>query len=267
MFTVSLRPHALLSRFRPLRLDTLQCRIRYFQRTGLALGLFRTHFPDQALPPNLPQLDWWQILAIFLDQAEQANWFETDSYLLDQAWATWMEDPTEGGDSMAAFLHYITGRLHGFGPGNTIFDYPPLELMRALFLPEVEAVTAGVMDQAGLDDFIDHWTEADRNRAWQWLNQIETDPGLYHEPTRWLPELVRWACGRTGNFLLDMYSHRQSGWLRWDDAEEVRVAYRRAQPVMAHLQRLMTWYEQDPARLALLTQCLTKGVNYDHLDW
>jgi hypothetical protein len=99
------------------------------------------------------------------------------------------------------------------------------------------------------------------------LLAIETDPGCYPEPVRWLPELVRWACGKTGNFILDRPASPPYLHLGWDQLLEVKTAWLRARPLLAQRDRLMRWYEQDPARLTLLADVLMDGKNHDYLDW
>lgn len=264
-----LKPGAFLARRRPVGLTALGRRLRAAHRTGLALQLLAEFFPEQVTGRyrNLAGQSWWQLLHHLVSLVEGERWFEIDWESLNLAWAAWEEEPAEAGRQLALWLQYVPVRLHGFSPGDSLFEYPPLELMRALFDPELTTVSSNVLIEAELWDNLAGWGAADRARAWERLNELEADPGLYPEPARWLPELVRWACGRTGNFLLDRFSRHPGLWLSWRDAPEIRIAYRRAQPALAQLTRLMAWYEADPARLALLARCLTEGVNHDHLDW
>ena len=78
----------------------------------------------------------------------------------------------------------------------------------------------------------------ERARAWEILRGVEQNPGRYPEPVRWLPELARWACRRTGNPLLDRPSaahwvepYHDGLWLSWEsepEVEQTRSAWRRA---------------------------------------
>ena len=72
---------------------------------------------------------------------------------------------------------------------------------------------------------VDPQTLADRAGVWERLRAIEADPGRYPEPVRWLPELARYACGRTGNPILDceLDPGGQGPWFSWAaDLEQVR---------------------------------------------
>ena len=107
-----------------------------------------------------------------------------------------------------------------------------------------------------------------RAGAWERLRAIEADPGRYPEPVRWLPELARWACRRTGNFILDQTFDLERGpWLSWQDPEQARTAWRRARPVIEQFRRLTEWVEADESRLTLLAYALMEGNHYDELEW
>jgi hypothetical protein len=145
-----------------------------------------------------------------------------------------------------------------------------MELMRALLNdPFVEEVSPDLLTAVEIYDGLSDWTEADRETAWERLRAIEADPGRYPEPVRWLPELARWACGRTGNFILDQsFDLNRGPWLSWqNDLEQVRTAWRRARPVIDQFHRLIDWVEADQSRLTLLTYALMEGTHYDHLEW
>ena len=113
-------------------------------------------------------------------------------------------------------------------------------------------------------------SETDREAAWARLHRIEADPGRYPQPVRWLPELARYACGRTGNPILDceLDPGGQGPWFSWAaDLEQVRAAWRRAQPVLAQFRNLITWSEAGSSRLTLLATSLMEGIDYDQLEW
>ena len=145
-----------------------------------------------------------------------------------------------------------------------------MELMRVLLDSSAGAVSSELLIAAELYDALDDWTETDREAAWARLHQIEADPGRYPEPVRWLPELARYACGRTGNPILDceLDPGGQGPWFSWAaDLEQVRAAWRRAQPVLTQFRNLITWGEADSSRLTLLATSLMEGINYDQLEW
>jgi hypothetical protein len=237
----------------------------------LALNLLETLYPlnlDQKYDDDLAGVGWWEILADLLNQIEQNDDFQVDWNRLNEAWAHWEADPAENGDRFAAYLHYIPVTLYGFG-GQNISGYPPLELMRALFSENVAPVTPDLLINIELYDGLEEWRVHCRDRAWERLDNIESDPGSYPEPVRWLPELVRWACSCTGNCILDQAFDTQANrpWFTWDNLSEIKIAWQRARPAIRQLERLMAWYEHDPGNLSLLADFLMGGGAFDELCW
>jgi hypothetical protein len=162
-------------------------------------------------------------------------------------------------------------KLYGF-VDEALFECPPMELLHALLAPadEVNAVSVQLLEQAGIDEELDEiWLEADRQRAWALLYTIENNPGQYPEPARWLPELARWACRRTGNVILDRHfdPYRDGPWFRWNELSEVQNTWQRAQPVIHALDRLRVWAEADPDNLAALARFLMRGGSTEPLNW
>jgi hypothetical protein len=184
-----------------------------------------------------------------------------------------MNDPEEEqGDHLAVFLHYLPVTLYGFTDGETLFEFPPMELLHALLANcEIHAVSSQLLIESEIYDNLEQWDEQNRTSAWQRLEQIEADPGRYPEPVRWLPELARWACHRTGNFMLDQQfdPYHNGPWLTWreNDLLQVQTAWRRAKPVIEVFHRLMQWYEADSANLLKLADFLMQGGNCEQLDW
>lgn len=261
-----LRPWRVLARFRPVTIRAASGRLREFYRLGQAAGLVAGHLPH-LLSDELAGLAWYQVLAFFLEEVEKAGWFEIDMEAVDYAWRLWQFDEDDDGDHLAHFLAYIPVRLYGVND-EAADESPVLELMRFLF-GGPRPLNEAVISRAGLHDLIEGWDRAAAARAWGWLERIEADPGQYPEPARWLPEFVRWACGRTGNYILDSWRGAlfSVSPFTWEMAGEVRVAWRRAWPVLDRFEGLVAWLEQDEARLALLARCLIEGINYDHLEW
>jgi hypothetical protein len=148
-----------------------------------------------------------------------------------------------------------------------------MELLHALLAPapEVNAISAQLLECAEIYEELDEvWLEADRERAWELLYTVENNPAQYPEPVRWLPELARWACRRTGNVILDRQfdPHRDGPWFRWDDdLAEVQNVWQRAQPVIDVLDRVRAWAEADDNNLAALARFLMRGDSTDRLDW
>lgn len=272
-----LRPWTLLQRLRPVKVETLTTQLHGYERTITGLRHLQKFFPETLNEyDDLANTGWWEVLAHLVSLVEEAGWWETDWDVLNEAWAYWMEEPKENGDRMATFLEYIPAKSYGFTP-ETLLEYPPMELLSALLDSSTGAVSSDLLVAVELYDGINDWSEADREGVWSRLHTIEADPGLYPEPVRWLSELARWVCRRTGNHLLDRPAVVPGGgpspdnlWLRWTsdaEVEQVKSAWRRAQPVIDQFRRLMKWYEADPSRITLLANFLMEGINHEQLDW
>jgi len=268
-----LRPWALLERLRPVKLEALTHQLRGYERLNLALRLIQQHFPAALADyADLSSTGWWEVLAHLANLVEEQSWFEVNWPVLNEAWAYWMQDPDEEqGDHLAVFLHYIPVTLYGFTDDETLFEFPPMELLHTLLADcDIGAVSSQLLIDAEIYDNLDSWRQQDREAIWQLLHGIEADPGRYPEPVRWLPELARWACHRTGNVMLDRHvdPYQAGPWFSWHhDLDEIRHAWRRAQPVIQVFQRLMNWYEHDSSNLAKLANFMMNGGNTDELDW
>jgi hypothetical protein len=277
-----LKPWAALHRLRPIRTAALAGHLREYSRTVSAVRLLAQHVPAAlaAYPDLSGRPLWWDLLADLINSAEELDWFEADWELLNLAWAGWMEGAEAGdesdGNKMAAFLRHIPVKLYGLTPG-AVLASPPIELFHALLSDQVQAVSAELLIALEIYDthFEDVWSAPERTQAWQRLQAIEADPGRFPEPVRWLPELARWACHTTGNPLLDLalppQLHLDSDWppvpFTWDDLETVRVAWRRAKPVIAQLERLETWLKNDESRFIRLFEFFKEGKYDDEFNW
>lgn len=270
--STQLRPWAPLLRLRPVKVETLISQLNNYERTIAGLRLIERHFPAAlAGYDDLGQTGWWEIVAHLNNLVEESGWWEADWSALNEAWAWWMEDPGENGERLARYLTYIPARHYGLDP-ETILTFPPLELLHVLLDGTAGVASTDLLIAIELYDGIDQWSETDREAAWALLETIEADPGLYAEPVRWLPELARWACRRTGNHLLDRTFDPDGDGprLRWAveaEVEQTRSAWRRARPLIAQFKRLMEWYEADTSRLTFLANFLMEGINHEQLDW
>ncbi|MBE7556815.1 MAG: hypothetical protein HS126_37710 [Anaerolineales bacterium] len=196
-----LRPWAALPRLRPVKVETLTNQLSNYERTIIGLRLVEQHFPEALADyGDLAQTGWWEILAHLNNLVEEAGWWEVNWTALNEAWAWWMEESKENGDRLAIFLTYIPVRHYGLNQ-DTILKFPPMELLYVLLDGSVGVASSDLLIAIELYDGIDQWDQADRDAAWARLHAIEADPGLYPEAVRWLPELARWACHRTGNHL------------------------------------------------------------------
>ncbi len=264
------RPGVLLRRLRPVGLAAVVRQMQHYSRTVRAAQLMETHFPDglAAYRPVL-EVGWWEVLIDLGHKIEEDGWFELDWELLDLAWAGWMEDrENDAGDALARFLEYIPVQLYGL-TGAHYRQYPAME-MGHILLAETPAIKPSphLLAAAELYNRLDKWRRSNRAAAWERLQAIEVDPGRYPEPVRWLPELARWAVKRTGNFILDRSFDPNSGpWVPWTDIEQVKVAWRRAGPVIEQFHRLNQWVTADESRLTLLAYALMEGNHYDKLEW
>lgn len=271
-----IKPWAILYRTRPLKLERLKNHVQEVERLYLALKLLRTHFPHalvEQYPGSLKGQFWYQVLAHFLNEVEQHDWFEIDWQPLNEAWQHWLEaGDEENGDHLAVYLHCIPLRMYGFSLDN-LHTAPAMELLRILLAREgqVEVVSAQLLIDAEIYDQLEtDWSERHRESIRHLLDQIEADPGAWPEPVRFLPELVRWACGQTNNILLDRQfrPYHNGPWLRWDHhLTDLRGAYRRTKPLRNHLARLTAWVDEDAGRLARLAKFLMHGGSTDDLDW
>lgn len=243
-------------------------------RACKAIALLRQHFPDHLPRLNGPlRLEEWPvIMTVFLEAVETAGWFEVNWLVLSEAHQFMLSDNSDHGDRLALFLTYIPVKMLGLR-NEQIFEMPPMELLRALLHSEVEVVTTSLQIATELYDSLEEWRASEENRkeAWGRLRQIETNPLDYPEPLRFLPELARWACGNTGNPLLDQHfdPRRNGPWFRWDtELAVVRSAWRRAAPVREAYLRLMNWYSHSGDNLVKLTNYITGATNdTDELNW
>jgi hypothetical protein len=266
--SVQLRPGVLLRRLRPVQLAAVVRQGQQYRRTVQGLKLLRQYFPAElAGYRDLASVGWWEILAVLANLVGESGWFEVDWDSLNLAWASWMEAADDEGDYLALFLEYLPVRLYGFSP-EELAEFPAMELFRVLLDERVVEASPNLLIASELYDGLSDWGETDRAAAWERLRAIEADPGRYPEPVRWLPELARYACRRTGNFILDQTFDLERGpWLSWREPEQVRTAWRRARPVIEQFRRLTQWVEADQSRLTLLAYALMEGNHYDELEW
>jgi hypothetical protein len=270
-----LKPWAALRLLRPVRFRRLTAASRDAARSCQAIALLRQHFPAQLprLAGALRLEEWPVTLTVFLDAVENEAWFEINWTVLGEAHQYMLSEAGDGGDRLALFLTYIPVKMLGFSHSDgKIFELPPMELLRVLLHTDVEVVTTSLRLEAHLD-WLEEWRRTDQNRqaAWARLRQIETNPTRYAEPVRFLPELARWACGNTGNPLLDQHfdPRRNGPWFRWDtELPLIRSAWRRAKPVYEAYLRLMEWYGRDPQHLIHLADYITGDIHdTNNLTW
>ncbi len=279
---VILYPWTIVKRLRPVSLTANIHYLHHYTRMVAALMLLRELFAEDELweqntpirvnanPAREADIGWWEVLGKIISLAEQQNWFAVNWQVLDEAWASWLVQD-DGGTKLATFLNFIPVQLFGF-VGEKLFECPPMELLHALLAPEdeINAVSAELLAQVGIERPLDEiWFEADREIAWRLLHTIETYPDQYPEPVRWLPELARWACRRTGNVLLDRHfdAYRDGPWFLWEELDTVKNAWFRAQPVKQALERVWKWVNDDPAHITALARFLMDGGSTDQLNW
>ncbi len=290
-------PWGPLRRYRPVHPSALRKFLLGYQRLDKAFRRHHHLFPERpitdaaqfgymqhvsthvyhAIPGMAPHnsVGWWQVLGSLANLVDEYEWLEIDWEVLNEAWAHWQgaeQGEATHGSHLAVYLDYIPVKMYGFDCNGPMYEFPPIELFHALFSTKctVQTVSADLLINIEVyDEFDNVWTPGDQQQAWQLLDEIESDPGQYSEPVRWLPELVRWACHQTGNPMLDKSfdPYRDGPWYPWDDIDEVRYAWQRAQNVIKAFHRLMEWYEADNSRLALLVYFLMEGGGADGLDW
>ncbi len=274
-----------LKRSRPLALSTVIETLRYYERLVAAIQLLegffpgetspftqmsrvRTHFSlDAAAYQQAEIVGWWQVLAHFFNRVEQADWFQLNWQVINEASACWAApEYQDSGEMLASYLTYIPLKMYGFTRRETLADTPPIELMHALLADNSDIVSARLLTEAELYDAFDEWDAVDRAAAWRFLKRIESDPLLWPEPARKLPELARWACHQTENPLLDQHfdPYNLGPWHTWHtEAHQLTSCWVRARPVIDAFQCLMTWYEHDPGRLASLAHFIITGAELE----
>lgn len=274
-------PWTLLKFARSPRLGALTRKLREYARTSQVLLLFSKHFP-WALKEykTISQPAWWEMLAHLLNLAETADWFQISWGDFRCGMAVWEEESDDNGNYLANFLEYIPVVSYGFTP-ESISNYPPMEMMFILLSNSDQVFSAprlsSVFAQYRLED---EWGPLERQQAWERLQAIENEPEQYPEPLRWLPGLARWACGNSGNPILDApplewdeddSNETQSPQQRplrfiWDDAERLRKVWGWARPIVEQLKNLLWWINQDETNLVRLFTFFVEG-DYDQLEW
>lgn len=264
-----------LQSFQPLRLQTLEEIVTPWQRSCKAWGLIATHFPQVNFAQEDGNLPWWEVAAKLFNHVEKNGFFEVNWRVLNTAWNIWRAvDETTGrpvdpnGNYLAMFLDCMP--ITFYGMETEIHQFPPLELLRTFLGREPKAVTAELLITTGLYDSykVEDWSEADRQRAWERVHRIERNPHKYPGPVRWIPNMARWACGDTGNVILDTtYKRFEDGpWYEWHTLQAIKRAWQRAHPIVLQREPFLKW-ASEPGRLARLTRFLMQDTKGDHYEW
>jgi hypothetical protein len=240
-----IKPWASLWRLRPLRLAALARWLQDHGRRERALQLVREFFPAELDHLQAPDLDWIDILTAFLALVEQAGWFGYDRDSVELAWQAFMEDPELNEEAMAVFLVQVPVELYGLSGPELLADrYLPLSLLKHL-LDETTPFTASAVRllhrKLNLEkSVVTDWSDAARQAAWQRLADIEARPERYPEPVRRLPALAHWACGNTGNRLLDRSGSclTEADFFTWQDVPALRRDWLAAEPLLQLRDRL-----------------------------
>lgn len=280
-----LRPWAALQRLWPIRLTAVNAQLQNCRRAIAGLHLLETLFP-QSLDEygDLAPMNWWDILVDLGQQVEAAGWFPIEWDILDEAWAAWLEHPGGNGDYLATFLHDIPLKLYGFNrepagiqlfqaePGLFVEFFPPMELLWGLLNDGAAEISSELFIAAELHNRLDRWDKAAREAAWERLHTIEVNPAAYPESVCWLPALARWACGRSGNPMLDWsysaYYGQSDSRLSWaTDLERAKTAWDEAKPLVEQFHKLMGWCQKSAGPLIFLADFIMEGKNAGQLDW
>lgn len=269
-----LNPYQVLTRLRPVKLWPIGKAIFPHLRRVQALFLLRRFFPGD-LWDVLPLDDWTDILRYFLFTIEAKYEIDMDWGTLDDLYQWAMEDSPEtdeededpawepGGYSwLAEALRVIPVRCFGWDTEGwnepQITDYPAMQLLQALLEPGGHEAPPG-----GGFAFLEHlgdWDEADKMEALDRLDRLDVS-GL-PEPLCWLPELGRYACGETGNDLLDQANgfEKWTGWHTWDELEAVAAQYVEARAVFEKMESFNAWAcpggEGSEERLRLISSLI-----------
>ncbi len=299
MFAIDTRtwpqaPHRVLRPGRTLaRVTGRSLRTPQYLRLERVLYLVETHFPASLADVEAISqgLYWVDAFGHFLALVKAAGWFDVCDWLLEDLWvaAQHEEDWEEDGEPMslwyfAGFLDGIPINLLGFGPGEIgwegadINQYPVLALLEGLvggvglykydhdrWLPKI--------NHNLLERQIQQWREgpiyqAHTGRTCDLVVQLGVLDQL-EPPLNAIPLAAQWACGETGNIVLDEYWDMNDEiwpdrWL-WDqDLGLIKQMWAEAMEIKQQIEPLLLWANQDQAKLQRVYEVVTATLRGDN---
>lgn len=254
----------ILRRFRPLRLETMGKTLNLEPRRIQALRLVYCYFPHK-MPEVIAYSGWMMILSHFLHQVND-TWFELDwaniamlDYLLRDDYPETEEeinDPqweSEVEKLLANLLEVVPFKCLSFedelNEESELGKSPSLNMLMGAFK------LTGPSDP-NLGDTAE--SRARKVAAWQHLNS--GDFSSLPEPLCWLPEVIKYVSGETGNTVLDKncdFLNWDENWYRWDkDVDLVMNLIRQAKEVRARITTFSKWADSDESRRRLIGDLL-----------
>ncbi len=260
-----LRPGLALARLGRKNGLVVQTQTTRWRRLGRAGDLIRTHFPEKpVVRANGWMPEWLAILNQFLIYVEEAGWFEWDYDILNEFYEMAQNDspPLEEVDGpdwwepaglaeCAQPLDIIPVRTFGF----TIDDWswkgdigrhPPLALLDGLLGEGQWLFSEADLDFSIFDKLPPITSAKDR---WRRLNTLDTTS--LSEPLCWLPEMARYACGQTGNIIMDTPRtdiNWMTDWYHWDNPTDlafIRQQWAETKVIRGRIQMFLEWCEGE----------------------
>lgn len=260
----------ILRRFRPLRLEVMCDALNLGPRRMQALRLVYRYFPDE-MPEVITHPEWMIILNHFLHLAND-NWFELDwanitmldYWLRDDYPETEeeMNDPqweSEVEKLLAKLLEFVPFKCLSFqdelNEDSEIGKSPILNVL-------MDAFKLDGPSDLNLGDTAE--SRARKAAAWQHLNA--GDFSSLPEPLFWLPEVINYVSGQTGNTVLDKncdFLNWDENWYRWDkDLDLVMNLIRQAKEARARISTFSNWADSDESRLHLIRDLLALPADF-----
>lgn len=260
-----------VARLQPIRLVVACWAFSPEPRRIMALHLIKQFFPEH-LPEAFLKGDWVDTLWFFLGLVDEQKWFELDWHNLEVLYEWYHQEyapePEEEYDSpywIEQVLRRIPARCYGFCPNGDEFDdvtaHPPLELLNILLTPGGHQVSSTLRDLVGNERlYALEWDKEDQISAWQWLGAQNLENSL-PEPLCWLLEVARYACGETGNGLLDTdpclegWEYFENSWTA-ENLEYLQAENQEAQTILEHVRQFEAW-ARGPEEMQWLFDFLT----------
>lgn len=272
----------MISRFQPIKLSMVAHAISTEWRRIAVLRLCHTYFPE-AVRDIIPIIGWIDALRYFLAHIDQAGWFEPDWRSLNQliqfAYEDYPESEEEEQDPdwepdafgpLADAFSNIPVEAFGLydalsGPVD-MASWPPLLLLNCLCYPDGFNLEKNFPDLAkrseakelrtikvGLPSEIGQLKQIRKNiQETNYRRTQALDLTRLEYPINLLPEITRYACGKTGNPLMDNSSNFENwsgfgeDWYSWDtDLDQLKGDWQMAQAMLGRIEAFLMWADSE----------------------
>ena len=236
----------------PIRLSAICDALSPESRRIQALGLVHTYFPGE-MPEVVLNPNWYEILIYFLRLVHH-HWFEIDwdtISLLEEAnyyecpdLEEDLNDPNWESDALKVLvmvLEDIPFRPFSFNDEvsarSRIGVSPILLKLRDTF--QVESLSQSLGQATNVDRKILPWLP---------LDKLPDQP----LPLCWLPDMIRYVCGQTGNPWLDnspnFINWVENDWFHWNkDIDLIKNSIRSATAIRRRARKFARWAEENEA--------------------